>query len=72
MRGSDLLIAAGAVLIAAGLLARYGLLTWFGNLPGDIRWRSENTSVFIPITSMILTSIALSVIANLLLRLFRD
>jgi hypothetical protein len=72
MRGSDLLILAGVALIAAGVLARFGLLAWFGNLPGDIRFEGENSRGFIPITSMILVSIALSAAANLLLRFFRD
>lgn len=43
------------------------LFSWFGRLPGDIHIRSENTSVFIPLTSMILVS----VVVSLLLRLFR-
>jgi hypothetical protein len=37
---------------------------WFGNLPGDIRIESENTSVFIPITSMIVVSVGLTLLIN--------
>ena len=38
---------------------------WFGRLPGDIAIQNENTRVFIPITSMILISLLLSLILNL-------
>ena len=63
------LIVAGLVLVAAGLLAWAGLLDWFGRLPGDIRYESGNTRVFVPITSMILVSVALSVVIHLVRRL---
>lgn len=72
MRGSDLLILAGLVLVIAGLAARFGLLSWFGNLPGDIRYEGERTTVHIPLTSMILVSLILSAALNGLLRLFRN
>ena len=61
------LIALGIAAIVIGLLVRVGALGWFGNLPGDIRIETERTRVYIPITSMLLVSIAMSV----LLYLFR-
>jgi len=33
-----LLIGAGVALILLGLAYKFGLLGWFGNLPGDIRY----------------------------------
>lgn len=63
-----LLIVAGIVAIVLGLLVRTGALAWFGNLPGDIRITSGRTRVFIPITSMLLVSIVLSVVLSLLRR----
>ena len=33
----NLLILGGVIAVLAGLAARYGLFSWFGNLPGDIR-----------------------------------
>ncbi len=65
-----ILIVAGAVLIGVGLLAYAGLLTWFGQLPGDIHIESGQTHVYIPITSMIIVSLALTVILNMLRKLF--
>ena len=42
------------------------LFSWFGRLPGDIRIEHEHSKVFIPITSMVIISIVLTVILNLL------
>jgi len=64
------LIIAGIILITTGLLLHFvpGALNWFGRLPGDIRIENERTRVYIPITSMLLISLVLS----LLIRLFRN
>ncbi len=72
MRGSDLLIVLGVIAIIVGIIARFGLLSWFGNLPGDIRYEGDRTTVFIPITSMLLVSLGLSVLLNLIIRMFQD
>ena len=53
--------------MCVGLLAATGALSWFGRLPGDIRIERGNTRVYAPIVSMLLASLALS----LLLALFR-
>ncbi len=58
----NLLICLGIGLIVAGVAYKYGLLDWFGNLPGDIRYKGENTFVFIPITSMLLVSAVASIV----------
>ena len=58
----------GAVLV--GLLIMSGGLSWFGRLPGDIRIERENVRVYVPIVSMLLVSVALSVILYLIRRLF--
>ncbi len=42
-----------------------------GKLPGDIRIQGQSGTVFIPITSMIVISVVLSVGLNLLLRFLR-
>lgn len=38
--------------------------SWFGRLPGDIRHQSPTSRVYIPITSMIVVSIVLTIIVN--------
>ncbi|MCW7551834.1 DUF2905 domain-containing protein [Endozoicomonas gorgoniicola] len=61
------LITAGVIILCVGLLMHFapGLLKWFGHLPGDIRIENDNTRIYIPITSMILISLVLTIIANL-------
>ena len=57
------LILIGIVLIAAGLLWHFtGGKIPLGRLPGDIRFESQSSKVFIPVTSSILISIFLSLI----------
>lgn len=63
-------IVAGAVLLAIGAALQFapGLVNWFGRLPGDMRFESGNSRVFIPITSMIVLSIVLTILINLFRR----
>ncbi|MEA3418119.1 MAG: DUF2905 domain-containing protein [Campylobacterota bacterium] len=58
----NIFITVGLGLVLVGIAYKFGLLGWFGNLPGDIKYQSENTSVFFPITSMILISIVVSLL----------
>ncbi|SFR43571.1 Protein of unknown function [Marinobacter daqiaonensis] len=60
-------IVAGIALLVIGLVLHFapGLLQWFGKLPGDIHVRSERTQLFVPITSMIIVSIVLTILLNL-------
>ena len=44
------------------------LLSWFGRLPGDIRIEGERGRLFIPVTSMLLVSLAASLVLALLRR----
>ncbi len=64
------LIALGILLIVAGLVLVYApwLVNWFGRLPGDIRIEREGGSVFIPITSMVIVSLLVSLILNIFFR----
>jgi hypothetical protein len=61
------IIIAGIILIVIGAIINYApwMLNWFGHLPGDIRIENERTKIFIPITSMILISIILTILINL-------
>jgi hypothetical protein len=63
-----LLIVGGAGVILIGLLVYSGGLGWFGKLPGDIRYEGESTHVYIPLVSMLLVSLVLSLIMYLLRR----
>jgi len=56
---------AGLVLALIGLLVQTGALSWFGRLPGDIRIERDNLSLYVPIVSMIVVSVVISVLLQL-------
>lgn len=61
---------AGVALIALGLLIYAGALSWFGRLPGDIRYEGAHSRVYFPIVSSLLASVVLSLLFYLLRRFF--
>ena len=65
-----LLITVGSMILVTGLAMSYApwLINWFGKLPGDINIKDENSTVFIPITSMIVISLVLTLVLNLFFR----
>ena len=63
-----LIVVGGLVLVGVGALIAIGALDWFGRLPGDIRIESERTRIYVPITSMLILSIALSVLLAIVRR----
>ena len=65
-----LIVIAGVALIVLGVLIYSGALSWFGRLPGDIRYQGEHTRVYIPIVSSLLASVVLSLLFYLLRRFF--
>jgi hypothetical protein len=65
-----IIIAFGLGAVVLGLLVWSGALSWFGRLPGDIRVERDSARVYIPITSMLLVSAALSLVAYLIRRFF--
>jgi len=73
-RTGNLLMLIGAGVILVGALVRFvpGLFGWFGTLPGDIRIEGESSRVYIPITSMIVVSVVLTLVVNIVARLFRS
>lgn len=69
MMGRTIMIL-GAILLVGGALYQFApwLFTWFGRLPGDIRIEGERGFFFMPITSMILISVLLSLLGVLFRR----
>ena len=61
---------AGLAIIVIGLLVWWGGFGWFGRLPGDIRIERETVRIYIPLVSMLVISIAVSLLFNLLRRFF--
>jgi hypothetical protein len=67
------LVLAGLIVAAVGVgfwvVGRLGLP--LGRLPGDLRFEGKNFSIYIPIATSILLSVGLTVLINLIIRLFR-
>lgn len=68
MRLGNSLIVIGIGLTLLGVSVKAGIFGWFGNLPGDYRNETERNAIFIPFTSMLVLSVAASIIATILRR----
>jgi hypothetical protein len=65
-----MLITIGVGLILIGLLFWSGSMSWFGRLPGDIRIERETVRVYVPIVSMLLVSLVISLVLYVARRFF--
>jgi len=63
-----ILLVIGLVLVVVGGLAALGVRLPFGRLPGDIAITGEHGGLFIPIGTMIVISLILTLLGNLFLR----
>jgi hypothetical protein len=63
-----MIVVAGVVIVLVGLAVWSGALGWFGRLPGDIRIERDSVRVYIPLVSMLLVSVVLSLLLYLLNR----
>jgi hypothetical protein len=61
----NLLFGVGVVLVVAGLFYPYLKQLPAGRLPGDIAFKSGDTSFFFPIVTCIVISIVLSIVFNM-------
>jgi len=64
-----LIILVGVALVVVGIVVASGGLAWFGRLPGDIRVERPHFRLYVPITSMLLVSLALGVVSWVLRRM---
>lgn len=65
-----LIVTIGGIAVLVGLLVMTGALSWFGRLPGDISYHSGNIRVYVPITTMIIVSVIVSLVLFIARRLF--
>jgi hypothetical protein len=61
-----LLVIAGVVLVLVGLAVWWGAFGWFGRLPGDIRIERETVRIYIPLASMLVISVVVSLLLYLI------
>ncbi|MEO6814059.1 MAG: DUF2905 domain-containing protein [Ginsengibacter sp.] len=63
---------AGIFIVIAGILIYFfhNYFKWIGKLPGDIRIKNENFSIYFPIVTMIIFSVLITVIVNIIKRFF--
>lgn len=66
--GKMLVIVGGLSMVAGAVFLLAQRVPFPGKLPGDIRYESDGTTVYIPITTCILLSVLLTVLLNLLVR----
>jgi hypothetical protein len=65
------LLLVGLVIAGLGLLLVLGgRIPFLGNLPGDLRFGSDNVRIYVPIATSIVVSIVLTVLLNLIFGLF--
>ena len=60
-----ILIIVGIIILVVGLLYPYIKKLGLGQLPGDIVYKSENSTFFFPIITCIIISVVLTIIFNL-------
>ncbi|HMA35366.1 MAG TPA: DUF2905 domain-containing protein [Chloroflexia bacterium] len=66
------LVAAGiGIAVLGGILWLLGRLPFAGRLPGDINVQVGGVSCFAPLATMLLLSLILTIVLNVLLRLFQ-
>jgi hypothetical protein len=67
-----LLILVGAVVLLLGVvLAVFGRIPLLGRLPGDLVFHRDGLTVYIPLATMLLLSVALTVLLTIVSRLLR-
>jgi hypothetical protein len=56
------------LVLIGGFFILMAKVPWFGRLPGDIVWRRGGSTIFIPITTMVLVSLVLTLLMNIVWR----
>lgn len=67
--GKLLIIAGGAVLLVGLAFLLLGRTNFIGRLPGDFTFSNGNFTCVVPLASMLIISLLLTLIANVVLRL---
>jgi membrane associated rhomboid family serine protease len=65
-------IVTGAIIVLLGVIIYFfhDKLNWIGRLPGDIRIEKENFKFYFPVMTMIIFSLAITIIIQIIRRFF--
>lgn len=69
--GRGLIYLGLGVVAVGGLVVLLGRVLDLGNLPGDLVYEGDRVRIYVPIGTMIVLSLVLTLLLNLALRLFR-
>jgi hypothetical protein len=69
MSPGPLLVGLGVALVLIGLVVWSGGLAWFGRLPGDIRIERDSVRVYVPLVSVLVISVVLSLVMYVIRRI---
>lgn len=69
--GKVLLFLGGGLFLLGLLFIMLGKLPGIGRLPGDILIHRGSFTLYIPLVTMLLVSLVLTIVVNVILRLFR-
>lgn len=66
------LMIGGIIILITGALVYFfnDQFKWFGNLPGDVKIKSENTRFYFPVVTMLIISVVLTLIINIIRKFF--
>jgi hypothetical protein len=67
--GKLLILAGGAILLVGVVFLLVGRTGFLGRLPGDLTFSNGNFTCVVPIASMLLLSLLLTLVVNVVLRL---
>ena len=66
--GKMLLYIGIVIVLIGGFFLLMAKIPWFGKLPGDIVYRRGGLTIFVPVTTMIIVSIVLTLLVNIVWR----
>lgn len=69
--GRGLIYLGLGLVLLGGLVIGLGRVLDLGTLPGDLFYEGENVRVYVPIATMVVLSLILTLLLNLALRAFR-
>jgi uncharacterized membrane protein len=69
--GKLLMVAGGSLFLIGLILSMTGRFPWISNLPGDVHLERDGFSIYVPIGTMIVLSLLLTLLLNVIARLLR-